>query len=85
MYEELIDSLKLCGDKDVTYCNGCLLDKSTNINCRLALMQKAADAIETLQEENRFLKNMQKQLASSVDKRELGNMVRGALNGAERT
>ena len=74
MYKELIKELR-----EMASFPSLVNDRYTE------LMKEAANAIETLQEENRFLKNMQKQLASSVDKRELGNMVRGALNGAERT
>lgn len=40
---------------------------------------QAADAIEKLQKENDFLKEMQRQLTKSVDTERLGMMVQNAI------
>ena len=71
MYEQLLKNLKSY------WCS--ITDGEHGTPLKRTLCE-AINAIESLQEENKFLKDMQKQLVKGMDEHELGKMVGVALN-----
>lgn len=66
MYEELVRKLR---NRRICVQSGGDLEKD------FPLLKEAADAIEKLQQENDFLKGMQKQIVRGISNKELGQMV----------
>ena len=68
MYEDLVKKLRETGKE---------------YSAESSLLNQAADTIVQLEKENKFLKSMQKQMASvnNVDLQTLGSMVNRALKG----
>lgn len=76
MYEELVKRLRICPD----YNEGCLnCPHEHDLGCRSSTMREAADAIESLIQENSFLKLMQQQLTKDIPENELGKKVYSTL------
>ena len=82
MYEELVKSLRVCGrmtsvnDECIAYVNGCC---DAFPDCTYSLMDKAADAIESLEKENHFLKMMQQQMVDKIPMDDIGRMAYATL------
>lgn len=68
MYENLVEALRLCV-------------KYHKPEDALANAEQAAQAIETLSQENKFLKSMQRQLAKDVPLSDLGIMAFRSIKG----
>lgn len=76
MYEELVKALRYCNTN--TYgCKGCPYEGIDG--CMTVVRSEAAKAIESLIQENSFLKLMQQQLTKDIPENELGKKVYSAL------
>ena len=74
MYEELVKALRHCN----TYgCKGCPYEGIDG--CITVVRGEAANTIESLIQENTFLKLMQQQLTKDIPENELGKKVYSTL------
>ena len=74
MHEELVKALRCC---NAGKCNDC---PYYGINdCITVVRREAANVIESLIQENSFLKLMQQQLTKDIPENELGKKVYSAL------
>ena len=81
-----MEELNRCSD-GIVQCGGCsYAGKTWDWGCEAALMADAADAIENLErkvenleQENRFLKSMQRGIAENMELDSLGKMVARAM------
>ena len=75
MYEELAKALRCC---DIIYgCKNCPYEGVNN--CISIVRKESANAIESLIQENSFLKLMQQQLTKDIPENELGIKAYDAL------
>lgn len=74
MYEELVKAFRCC---NTGICDDCPYNGVNN--CITVVRREAANAIESLVQENNFLKLMQQQLTKDIPENELGKKVYSTL------